>query len=368
MQRPFWFLIIIDFGVLMMTARKAWLGLLFTVLVAAWSTCYAKYDILELPAVKSDLATTSMVYTVMKHGDRYFATGIRGHILYSDDVGETWNQAEVPVRSSILDITFITPDKGWAVGHEAVILHTTDGGETWVKQFDGRMYGKQGLEYYQKLLAEDPDNELVDLLVGEMDFAASQGADKPFFRVVFHSETFGHAMGAYGMLLATFDGGKTWINREHTVDNYAFNHLFDVTKMSNDKFFICGEVGIALEGDTVAQTAVALSSPWEGSFFSCVTAADGAVLMGGLRGNVFRTEDLGRSWSTPEKPVSSTIVDSILMSDGRVLLVGQNGELLESSDNGLTFTTVKKGLGPISSIAEVDPNTLLVAGPEASKK
>ena len=33
-----------------------------------------------------------------------FATGIRGHILYSSDFGDSWTQAEsVPVRSSLLD-------------------------------------------------------------------------------------------------------------------------------------------------------------------------------------------------------------------------------------------------------------------------
>jgi hypothetical protein len=40
-----------------------------------------EYDILELPAVPSEKATKSMIYTIKKFGDRYFATGHHGHLL-----------------------------------------------------------------------------------------------------------------------------------------------------------------------------------------------------------------------------------------------------------------------------------------------
>ncbi len=83
-----------------------------------------KYDVLQLPAVPSALASKSLIYSIRKFGDRFFATGHHGHILYSDDGGESWQQAQVPVRSSILDIDFPTPELGWAVGHEGVILHS----------------------------------------------------------------------------------------------------------------------------------------------------------------------------------------------------------------------------------------------------
>jgi len=115
------------------------------------------YDVLELPAVPSHLATTSLIYSISKFGDRHFATGHRGHILYSDDGGDSWQQAEVPVRSSILDIDFPNPELGWAVGHEGVILNSTDGGKTWAKQYDGLRYGEEGLAYYQELAAAEPD-------------------------------------------------------------------------------------------------------------------------------------------------------------------------------------------------------------------
>jgi hypothetical protein len=180
------------------------------------------YDVLSLPAVPSALAPKSLIYSIKKFGNRFFATGIRGHILYSDNGGQTWQQAEVPVRSSILDIDFPTPELGWAVGHEGVILHSVDGGKTWVKQYDGVQYGKEGLAHYQALAAENPDNEKFAPLVEEMEFAITQGADKPLFRVAFPTATHGYALGAYGMVLETKDGGEHWVPIMENVQNDQF--------------------------------------------------------------------------------------------------------------------------------------------------
>jgi len=39
------------------------------------------YDPLDLPAVESPLAAKSMVYSLARSGDRFFAAGHRGYIL-----------------------------------------------------------------------------------------------------------------------------------------------------------------------------------------------------------------------------------------------------------------------------------------------
>ncbi len=346
---------------------RVWLALLIG--FAAHTSVFANYDVLDLPAVPSELASRSLLYSVTRFGDRYFATGHRGHIIFSDDQGETWTQAEVPVRSSILDVHFPTPEKGWAVGHEGVILHSSDGGATWVKQYDGERFGEEGLVFYQDLLQTDPDDEMLQLLVEEMEFAIEQGADKPFFEVHFHSETFGHAAGAYGMFVRTLDGGNTWEPRMQIVENYGFNHLFDFTGLEDGRFFLSGEIGLALIGDINKQSAVALSTPWEGSFFTCVTARDGSVIMAGLRGKAFRTIDIGETWTVVEKPPSSSLVDSIVLSDGRVLLAGQAGDILLSDDDGVSFNKIQlPGVERIHAVAEIDPKTLLIAGPNGVQR
>lgn len=348
---------------------------------ASWAASDApRYDVLELPAVPSALASKSLIYSLNRFGDRYFATGHHGHILYSDDGGDTWKQAQVPVRSAILDITFPTPQLGWAVGHEGVILHSSDGGETWVKQYDGKRYGEEGLKYYQALADANPDNEQYGVLVEEMEFAVSQGADKPLFRVAFPTDTHGYALGAYGMVLETQDGGKNWVPILEKVQNESFYHVFDFAPLPEQgKLLASGEAGLLLEGDVNNPETIGKrieTVPWEGSFFTVVNAADGSMVIGGLRGNMFRTQDRGATWTPVKKSMSSAIVDSIKLADNRLVAVGIGGEVLVSTDNGASFAPVQVATGGqlyttsgrIYAVTEGPPGTILVGGPSGIHK
>lgn len=357
-----------------MILRKLLLSsVLAAALVPWWATAVkAKtYDVLQLPAVESEKAAETLIYAIRKFGNRHFATGIFGHILYSDDGGQNWTQAKVPVRSGITDIHFPTAELGWAVGHEGVILHSSDGGKTWVKQYDGLRYGQEGLAYYEKMSAEDPNNPLYPFLVDEMHFAIEQGADKPLFKVHFHSENWGHALGAYGMLLVTRDGGKHWEHQLHTTENDSFYHVFDfATLPEQGKFLLAGEAGLFMIGDVVSKEAVLVENvPWEGSFFTAVDAADDSIVVGGLRGRMFHTADIGETWDIVDKPPTSSIVDSTRMKDGRLVAVGIAGEVLLSIDDGKSFTMVPvKSGGRIYTVAEGPGNSLLIGGPSGIKK
>lgn len=329
------------------------------------------YDVLELPAVVSEHASRSLLMTVRRFDDRLFATGHQGHILYSDDNGTSWQQADVPVRSTITDIDFPTSQQGWAVGHEGVILHSVDGGKTWAKQYDGKRYGEEGLAHYQKLLSQQPDSELYEALVEEMDFAISQGADKPLFRVFFENDQKGYAFGAYGMLLATTDGGKTWVPQLENTENDSFYHLFDIAPLkAKDRFFVTGEAGVLLILDTATGQAKApVSVPWEGSFFTVVNAQDGGVVIGGLRGLMYRSTDDGESWEKVQKPPTSQIVNSTRLQNGMLIAIGIGGEVLLSKDNGASFNflPIRTG-GQIYSVAQAADGELIFAGPDGIKK
>ena len=355
-----------------MAIRKAVILTLLAALSAPWSVSAAeRYDVLELPAVPSEMASRSMIYSIHRFGDRFFATGHRGHIIFSDDGGESWQQAEVPVRSAILDIHFPTPELGWAVGHEGVILHSSDGGKTWVKQFDGLRYGTEGLAFYQKLAEENPDNEDYPYYVEEMQFAIEQGADKPLFKVRFHDENHGHALGAYGMILVTRDGGQNWEHVLHHMENDSFYHVFDFAPLpGKGRFFLSGEAGLFMVGDIYAEEGKLIHSvPWEGSFFTSAAAPSGAIVMGGLRGRRFRTEDEGTTWTVVEKPPTSSIVASVTLSSGVMVFAGIGGELVFSTDDGVSFNYLPLRTGNrIYAVEEGPEGTLLVGGPAGIQK
>ena len=347
-----------------MTTRILLLGLS---LLLVGTPGFAAYNVLDLPAESSDIASQSLIYSIKKVGDRHFATGHRGHILYSDDGGESWQQASVPVRSSILDIDFPTPELGWAVGHEGVILHSSDSGKTWVRQFDGIRYGEEGLTYYTPLAEAEPENDLYAYLVEEMEFAISQGADKPLFGVHFHTARFGHAGGAYGMLLRTVDGGKNWKPVMHNVDNDGFYHIFDFAPLPKEgQFFLSGEAGLFIIGDINQRSGRRVENiPFNGSFFTVIDTAEGNIVLGGLRGRMFRTEDIGGTWAAVRKPPSAAVVDSTRLEDGRLIAVTIGGQVLLSVDDGRSFKRLPLGNGGrIYAVAEGAPGTILVGGPK----
>ncbi len=355
-----------------MAIRKALLGMMLGALLIPCTLSYAEtYDVLKLPAAPTALAAKAPLFVIKKFGNRYYAAGDRGHIIYSDDNGASWTQAKVPVRSTLLDIFFINDKQGWAVGHEGVILHSSDGGANWELQYDGLRYGEEGVAYYTKMAAENPDNELFDVMIGEMEFAVEQGADKPFFGVVFYDEKHGHVAGAYGMMMVTFDGGKTWEHRLHNVENENFNHIFDFSPLpESGRFFLSGEAGLLLIGDANEQIAKRVHSvPWEGSFFATVAASDGAIIMGGLRGRMFRTADEGQTWTVVEKPPTSAIVAETRLEDGTIVAAGVGGEILVSKDNGFKFamSPVAGTAGPIFDLTQGEGSTLLLAGPKGIK-
>jgi photosystem II stability/assembly factor-like uncharacterized protein len=105
-------------------------------------------------------------------------------------------------------------------------------------------------------------------------------------------------------------------------------------------------------------------SPYRGSFFGAVVADDGSVVIFGLRGNVYRSNDASlTSWTQVMVDTKASMMGSTKLADGSIVLAGLSGTLLMSKDNGKTFAKLKtettKGL---SSAIRGGPNSLLIVG------
>ena len=67
----------------------------------ASSMAQAFRDVLDTPASISATAPRGLVNGLARAGARVVAVGQRGHVLYSDDGGRSWTQAQVPVSSDL---------------------------------------------------------------------------------------------------------------------------------------------------------------------------------------------------------------------------------------------------------------------------
>lgn len=318
-------------------------------------------DTLESPAIQSEKAVQGMFTGLASAGERLVAVGQRGHIFYSDDAGQQWRQAQVPVSSDLVAVHFPSPLQGWVVGHDGVVLHSSDGGETWSRQFDGRQVGPNMLAYYQRLAAAQPQDTELQARVSEAQRMSEEGADKPFLDVWFENEQVGYIIGAFNLIFRTDDGGRSWTPLMDRTENPSALNLYALRPVGNE-LFIVGEQGLVLKLDPAAGRFIATPTPYNGTFFG-ITGKPGAVLVFGLRGNVYRSVDAGANWSKVEVGLPLSITASTVTADGRMVLLSQAGHVLVSADDGASFQLQpQNALAPVAGALVSGSGSLVLAG------
>jgi len=129
--------------------------------------------------------------------------------LYTKDGGKNWEITRILGVESLLDVDFVSPKKGWAVGREdslldtGIILYTDDGGEKWQVQYNSK-------------------HELTS--------------------VCFISENEGWAVGSNGTILHTQNGGEDWKLQDSNVNN----HFAEVCYDDDSSIYVVGQYGIIL--------------------------------------------------------------------------------------------------------------------------
>ncbi|GAA0820034.1 YCF48-related protein [Colwellia asteriadis] len=277
-------------------------------------------------SVKSALASQSLLLDIEKvSDDKVVAVGEYGHILTSSD-GEQWQQANVPVQTTLTSVTFYNEQLGWAVGHDATILHTTDGGNNWQVQ------------HFQPEL------------------------EKPLLDVLFKSPLEGVAIGAYGLVLRTLDGGQSWQNEFHQEflspdDKDYLNELkvedetayldeisyilphFNRLVADGRTLFLLGEVGLLAKSNDFGLTWQRFDEIYRGSFFDLGRTKAGNLLVVGLRGNIFRGIQNGAQWQQVTSGTTALLNDIVFGDNADMFILGNNGTVLMSLDDGENFSS-----------------------------
>ena len=333
------------------TLGSACLGLSMALAAPA---AFALTDIIETPALMSDLAPESLLNDATRAGDRIVAVGERGHVIYSDDEGQTWTQAEVPVSVTLNAVDFGSDSSGWVVGHSGVVLHSGDAGATWQLQFDGLQAAELVIESREEQIAameerieQAPEAEKGDLewALDDLFFALENvqadmeiGPVNPLLDVWFENDQHGFVVGAYGMVLRTQDGGETWEDWGPQLSNPQNFHLNSVARVTGGALVIVGEAGQVHVSVDNGETWERRESPYDGSLFGVMgTGKVNEVLAFGLRGNTMLSTDLGRSWTMVANEGGTTLNNGSVADDGRVTLVGNSGAVLMSSNGGESF-------------------------------
>lgn len=289
-------------------------------------------------ALVKPLAASSLLLDAVMVESHMVAVGERGHVLISDDNGETWRQsAQVPTRATLTGVYFHDTQLGWAVGHDAVILRTSDGGETW-----------QRLHW-------------------------APGEERPFLDVWFSDAENGFAIGAYGYFLATADGGDTWedrvispIDESGEVDPYDLGGDFHLNHIARDgagRLYVAAEAGTIYRSDDGGETWRELPSPYHGSFFGSLPVAGDSLLIYGLRGNLFRSDDAGETWTAIDTGTVAILNHGLALADGTVVISGTAGAILVSRDGGQSFELKPQAdRQAVATVLEASGGDLILVG------
>lgn len=301
------------------------------------------------PAVMARGAAQSVLLGAATAGKRIVAVGERGIILLSDDAGNSWRQAAVPVSVTLTAVRFADASNGVAVGHAGVILVSGDGGASWQSVMDGQRIAALALA------AARAGSDAA--AVRDAERLVADGADKPLLDVCLLGGGRMLAVGAYGLAFASADGGRTWSSWMERIDNPKGLHL-NTVRRRGDTLLIGGERGLALLSTDGGRTFKRLPVPYQGSFFSAELTADGALVLAGLRGNVWRSADAGANWRQLASPMPVTITASAARADGALLFANQAGVLLTARQDALV-PLAGAPLAPLNGVLALDDGKLL---------
>lgn len=309
------------------------------VALALSMTALAYKTPVEMPATPSRLAAVAPLIGVAKAGKRIVAVGLRGHIVYSDDEGKSWVQAQVPVSSDLVAVSFVDERNGWATGHYGVVLHTADGGATWSKQLDGKAAAEITLKYYAAKTGADltPD---VERAARQAKALVDEANTQTMLDIRFENDREGYVVGTFNRIFRTEDGGKTWTPLMDRTDNPKELHFYAIHS-DGKATYLTGEQGMVWRLDKAKNHFDAMQTPYNGTLFGLIVD-DSTLLVYGMRGSLLRSGDEGKTWERVQLEGNRAgITGGDVLPDGQIAIANQAGAVLLSSDHGKTFLPAK---------------------------
>ena len=152
--------------------------------------------------------------------------------------------------------------------------------------------------------------------------------------------------------------GRPWFDR---TDNPKFLNLYAIRPVG-DGLYIVGEAGLVLKLDPGSQQFRALDTGYQGTFFG-VTGNANAVIVFGLRGNVYRSDNAGKSWTKADVGLPATIVGGVTLGNGVIALADASGRVVTSGDGGKSWQPLPiDNPGMLTGIADAGAPKLALPG------
>ncbi|MEX1222683.1 MAG: YCF48-related protein [Idiomarina sp.] len=357
---------------------------LFCVAALAASSSYAaptntNYEVIEEPAMRAPEATSAAMLKLAQTAERTFAVGDYGIVLFRDEQGGDWQQAQVDTSVLLTSVDFADNQHGWAVGHHGVIIHSQDGGESWQRQLDGfdilelqKVSFEQQLNEFQTEL-ENADEATAEELAFEIEnleyeleslaFALeSEGPTRPLLSVLAFNKNEVLVAAAYGQMLKTSDGGATWQLISERLDNERGYH-YNAFSYDGTYTYIAAESGTFYRSPDRGESWEQIDFPYNGSLFGTHIDNNSRLWVYGLRGHVFYSDDQGESFTRSMSGTRVNLSGSTLSENGNTLVVGHSGVITMFNQNGQLIKLMEHASGDVlTDIVAHDDGTYTLVG------
>lgn len=178
--------------------------------------------------------------------------------------------------------------------------------------------------------------------------------DRPLFAVHFFNAQQGVAVGLWSLVLTTDDGGITWSEQKLAPppgSKRADLNLMGLFSGGLDTLYATAEHGQLLSSADRGKTWRYIDTDYSGTLWSGAVLADGRLLVGGQRGTLMYGSALGQNWQ--RVPLESKgSVTAIVASGEQVMAVGLDGLVVHSTDGGHSFQEQRVAEGaPLTTVA-----------------
>ena len=284
-----------------------------------------------------------------------------------------------PHGDAILAASFVSPSEGWVAGQTQGVLHTTDGGASWTANRFGPPLGFNNLSFRDSIHG---------CAVGQSSNSGGWGSDSVIWTTsdggvtwkqtyfeqdggglgaaVFTSKKKGWAVGRYGTVLKTVNGGKSWKKVAVPADAAAYDFTSVV--------FVDAKHGWAIGCPNQTAPASTRSlllrtsnggSNWtsvhfqmteaSGQLYSISFASSTEGWAAGDFGCVYHTSDGGATWTEQATaPHVNPLIEAyqvLFLDDKNGFVVSDDGYLEATQDGGETWTVVTDQGGSFFALA-----------------
>ena len=307
-------------------------------------------------------------------GMSYFAKTIDG--------GETWLNL-TPVNSNFTSVFFINETIGFLSSEDNHIYKTNNGGNNWSSQ--ELVTGNSGLTNvyflepdtgfcigYQEVGMDDYDGKIFKTENAGISWFQVATTTNKLNEIRFHDKEFGTAVGSYGYILSTIDGGNNW-TEQNICDSCI---LKSVTFPDDTSILVVGyspawiqggnpQLGVIYKSSDSGNNWNKIITPYSEPLYSIAKLNDSSFYTSGYLGTLMYSFDLGKNWALFSTNIfqGDLWLNDIAFFDSMTGTIGgQLGSIAKTIDGGESWSLLETNyMGTFRKFCFVDTNILIAS-------